>query len=72
MANAKKCDRCESFYDVYAFEVKRNVSGPVYEINNMTLGKGLNNYFVFDLCPRCMKKLLEFVGAELVKETEES
>ena len=53
MAKAKKCDRCQKFYDDYTIKVKERDGNNVnyYPVNKIKLGNDLNIYFGYDLCP---------------------
>lgn len=60
MADAKKCDRCERYYDRYFFMVKNSVHS--YPISKIKLGDlGGNVYFEYDVCPKCMKEFFGFI-----------
>lgn len=60
MANAKRCDRCGSYY--------QNYSGIYYNkfyFNTGCLFDPCNGKNAkFDLCPECMKKLFDFFGID--------
>lgn len=72
MANAKKCDRCGSFYI-------ENETIPSEYVVNSILG-GVNTVTVkgnsdehFDLCDSCLEKLFKFLNnEELFGELEEA
>ena len=63
MAKAKKCDRCQKFYDYYTIKVKERDGNNVnyYPVNKIKLGNDLNIYFGYDLCPECMKEFFGFI-----------
>lgn len=66
MAMARKCDRCDAFYDAYNDEYtdKSNVS--IEKTNSMAFTFRYNNrtYAIckhFDLCPDCKDKLVNWM-----------
>ena len=63
MADAKKCDRCQKYYDKYRFKLKETDCGIVhyYQVNRIKLGDPLNTYFGYDVCPECMKEFFGFI-----------
>lgn len=63
MANAKKCDRCGSYYDSY------NDKSNAKKINGIMLINidSNNRYFShgpYDLCPACSDELMKWFGKE--------
>lgn len=63
MADAKKCDRCQKYYDEYKVKVKvKDGDGfHIYPINRIKLGNSLNVCLGYDVCPECMKEFFEFI-----------
>lgn len=59
--NAKKCDRCGSYYENY---------DGVAEGAQIIQFKRRNNFIVYsaDLCPECMAKLWTWMGGEELDE----
>lgn len=57
--NAKKCDRCNKFYELY--NVKESDCDPnsisLYQIKNDSVCRLVNAY---ELCPKCMTELQEW------------
>lgn len=72
MADAKKCDRCKKFYDVYVGVPFLNKKGNVY--NCMELyHDGSNHRCRFELCEDCQKALYSFLkNVPAEKKTEEN
>lgn len=60
MSDAKKCDRCGKFYDIY--EPVDNAAG-FYFANNV--GSSLQP--LYDLCPDCMEELINWLTNPVVK-----
>lgn len=60
MANAKKCDRCQKYYDYYKIMVK-DEDGYWHPANRVKLGDSINTYCGFDVCPECLKEFFEFI-----------
>lgn len=61
MSEAKKCDRCGNFYDIY-------------ETDNHTAGfrfvdkrYNLSSQTIYDLCPDCMGELINWLANPAVK-----
>lgn len=57
MADAKKCDRCESFYmadDIKMYDIKK-----IIVVVSTGIGENPKTY---DLCPECAKKLKDFMN----------
>ena len=69
MANAKKCDKCKSFYDTYR-GVRYRVDGELYSAFNVALSNGFKMK-ALDLCPDCMKETITFLGLDLIVERSE-
>lgn len=63
MADAKKCDRCQKYYDKYHIKIKESECDGVhyYPVNRIKLGDGLNTYCGYDVCPECMKEFFGFI-----------
>lgn len=63
MADAKKCDRCQKYYDDYKVKVKTFAGGdaPYRQVNRIKLGDSFNVYFGYDFCPECMKEFFGFI-----------
>lgn len=61
MANAKKCDRCGSYYEHYD-----NIAGGAETIQF----RRRNNFLIasVDMCPTCMGKLWTWMGGEELDE----
>ena len=60
---AKKCDRCEKFYEPYS-------PGTITKYSNMVIfadedGNGYIETRQFELCESCMFKAVEFMQEEL-------
>ncbi len=60
MADAKKCDRCKKFYDVYAGIPFINQNGNRYNCVDLRC-EGLTMYYRFELCEDCQKALYSFL-----------
>ena len=67
MANAKKCDRCNSFYDPYKGVKFRNKDGELYGAFKVVLANACVTKNI-DMCPVCMKETITFLGLRLEKE----
>lgn len=62
MANAKKCDRCGNFYDMYR-GIRFKADGEIYGAFSAVLSNGFRMK-ALDLCPACMKETITFLGLE--------
>lgn len=63
MANAKKCDRCGSFYDPYkGVRVRPNTKSVLSSVNRVSFSNSFGSCFTFDLCPSCMASTLLFMN----------
>lgn len=67
MANAKKCDCCGAFYELYNTKKNR------YEINsfvprNLDVDNRYWEHIIVELCPECMKPIHDIL--DRVKERE--
>lgn len=67
MANAKKCDRCGSFYDQYSnvtsvmdVDTVRSMNGVSFI--NINTENVYTTKFTYDLCPSCLDSLIEFMN----------
>lgn len=66
--NAKKCDRCGKFYEIYDYKLNKVEHGNALAIYNIKTS-GYEEFIKrFDLCKSCMLKLEKFLGMN--KETE--
>lgn len=59
--DAKKCDKCNQYYDEYKIYFKKT-NGNIVHTNRIKLGDTLNVYDGFDLCPSCMRQILAFLN----------
>lgn len=67
MADAKKCDRCEKFYEENT--ITKRINGYIYKIGGITvLSTGESNVFYADLCDDCVKDLNKFLNGKLFTE----
>lgn len=65
MANAKKCDRCEKYYDTNHTKLSR-YGGFICGMALARYGAGSRYTSEIDLCDECITKLMRFLdGAEL-------
>ena len=64
MANARKCDRCGKLYEEYNVGYNNKKPNGIQLISLDTSHKYFG-YFLMDLCPDCMKKLLDFANSKL-------
>lgn len=63
MANAKKCDRCKSYYDLYD-----NVANGATQIEFIrAFGFCVKKV---DLCPDCMRQISEWVKGAFMEDKE--
>lgn len=78
MANAKKCDRCDSLYEHYTEynSAKESMNGVAFVCVNEA-GKKYMSIDVCDLCPECLKSFKKWwdkdhiiLSDEQVKEFE--
>lgn len=64
---AMKCDRCGKFYAYYAggktFKETEKANGLMFI--DMDLERKHWNRKIYDLCPKCMKKLEDFLGKKI-------
>lgn len=65
--DAKKCDRCEKFYEPYQPDAALKFSNMLIFAEEMT-----DNFIIgyrecrqFELCPQCMTDAVEFMQAKL-------
>lgn len=66
--NAKKCDRCGKFYDMYDYKLLKCEHGNTVSIWNIKANGYEEITKRFDLCKSCMTELEKFLGMN--KETE--
>ena len=66
MANAKKCDKCKSFYDTYR-GIRYRVDGDLYGAFKVVLANSCVTQTI-DMCPACMKETITFLGLEVEEE----
>lgn len=60
--NAKKCDRCGSFYTENKNKYKEKLNGDcVYGIIVVTK---TNRYKIYDLCDSCICEFMKWIGEE--------
>ena len=72
MADAKKCDRCKKFYDVYDGIPFVNQNGNRYNCIDLRC-EGYTMYHHFELCEDCQKALYSFLkNVPVEKKTEET
>ncbi len=61
--NARKCDRCGQFYDLY--DGRKVFSGRGYANGLMLINEASNGDYdrqkLYDLCPGCMEELMAFI-----------
>lgn len=68
MANAKKCDRCGSYYDSNTeYKLKCTLGGHAYIAGIGLMTANRNALESFDLCDACLSDFKEFMEA---KKTE--
>lgn len=61
---AFKCDRCGSFYDDYEGIHDYRAGGTTNGVNFVRLGhfgQSISERKKYELCPNCMRKLLDFI-----------
>lgn len=64
MANAKKCDRCKSFFDKDTTFVKKAPNGSISKFDYTQVGieyEKSRNFCNLDLCPKCAENLYEWL-----------
>lgn len=67
MADAKKCDICGTFYNMYgkASGRRENIEpNTIYLSYAGPLTMGMDCKERYDLCPECLEKFYEFVGVK--------
>ena len=67
MANAKKCDRCGKFYELYNIandDVKPNCVAAV----NCDFKGIYTKDIMYDLCPECMTEFKKWMGWRIKNE----
>lgn len=62
MASAKKCDRCGTLYETWFFD-KRDKDKYLFKDNMIKIG-GQGDWWNYDLCSECYKKLVKFMKME--------
>ena len=65
--NAKKCDRCGKFYDVYGESNDKGNPNSILFASVDTQGRYFS-YNYIEFCPECINKIKEFVN----NKTEEN
>ena len=63
MANAKKCDRCGSYYDEYNIR-KNSEKINIVMIINIDSKDDYYSHGPYDLCPVCSDELMKWFGKE--------
>lgn len=68
--NAKKCDRCEKFYDPYKPSADHKYSNMIIFAEDKESFRGLMDISYseirqFELCQECMKDAVEFMQEKL-------
>ncbi len=76
MADAKRCDRCGKYYskndngrcnlsyhDLPYYE-KYDVDEEYIIPTAVSFSENCSNYYKFELCPDCMRKLIHFIAKE--------
>ena len=66
--NAKKCDRCEKFYDPYKPTTDHKYSNMIVFSEDTTYREGQPTYVEhrqFELCPSCMLDAVKFMQEKL-------
>lgn len=60
MANAKRCDKCEAFYEEYEKEFDGcKING--FLTVNMDYKRAYSAKKVYELCPACLKSFADFM-----------
>lgn len=62
MAQAKKCDRCGTFYEYYLNGTKSGDVNGVRLVRNSADGPLIYEQSVLDLCPKCMGMLKRYLN----------
>ena len=65
MANAKKCDRCKSFFDTDATFIKKSPDRFTSMLDYTQVGikyEKSNCWCEIDLCPKCAENLYEWLA----------
>lgn len=73
--NAKKCDRCGRFYEEYGDYLADGKNYDIEKSSMIRVGtETITGKFIcenhFDLCPKCMSELNEFLGYEKPEKQE--
>lgn len=64
--NAKKCDRCERFYEPYQPDAALKFSNVLIFAEDFQTDYGESGYYErrqFELCPECMADAVKFMQA---------
>lgn len=70
--NAKKCDRCGTFYDSYGREVNETDSDKIkrlFQNNRDGIGLSKSDGYIsphIDLCPSCLEELIKWLDNQQV------
>ena len=59
--NAKKCDRCEKYYDSYGIKDNKDKTNAVMFVNADRNGQYFSHGLI-ELCPECMNEVEKFVN----------
>lgn len=63
MADAKKCDRCNKYYDYYSEEIPIDNCQKPMRVNTIGIsGIGPYGGQVFDICPDCLHKFADWMN----------
>ena len=67
---AKKCDRCEKFYEPYKPKVDTYKSNILIFAEDAGPAIGYYENRQFELCPECMQEAVKFMQAKLLPVKE--
>lgn len=59
--NAKKCDRCNKYYDTYGVKNNESIPNAVLYVNADKNGN-YHSHNLTELCPECKNEVKEFIS----------
>lgn len=67
MAKAMKCDRCGNFYENHHMRYRDDHINGIH-VTNTDKGGRYSLIRIVDLCPKCCRELIDWIGVEEEEE----